>query len=160
MAEGPASDGSLLQGAAETHPKKHLLGLTRTQGEGSVRRCNPMHQHLAGTQTRHAFIPPWAALGSGLSIFNIFNCSQSRGGCGEGVSPRSLLLPQRSACAQSLSRNNAPPSAKASPSRPQHRSSTAETCYPSASGTRGQSGGGGRYVGIYRGKHMQSIIFI
>lgn len=141
-AEGPASDGSLLQGVAETHPKKHLLGLTRTQGQASLRRCNPMHQHLAGTQTRHAFIPPWAGLESRLSIFNIFNCSQSRAGCKKGVSPCSLLFPQCSACAQSLSRHNEPPRAKRTPSLQQHCQYTAETRYPSASVSREHSEGG------------------
>lgn len=39
------------------HNRKHLLVLVWTQGWGSAWRCNSMHQHLAGTQTKHAFIP-------------------------------------------------------------------------------------------------------
>lgn len=54
---GVPSDGSLLQGAVETHPEKHLLGVTQTQEQGSAWRCNLRQQHLAGTQTRHALTP-------------------------------------------------------------------------------------------------------
>lgn len=59
-AEGPAST---VHSSREQlrHNKKHLLALVWTQrgdeGWGSAWRCNSMHQHLAGMQTKHAFIP-------------------------------------------------------------------------------------------------------
>lgn len=77
----------------------------------------------------------WAGLESLLSVLNISHCSQRQGGYREGESPCSLLLPQNSTCAQTLSWNKTSRS-QTNSKPPQHCWHAAEMGYPSASDSR------------------------
>lgn len=95
-------------GAAGTRPKKPLLGLPGTRGQGAGQGCNPTHSHLAGTLTRRAFIAAGRA-GTAAACFEHFQLAAEPRGLQGRIQPRSAHG------AQPLSPNNEGPQPRALP---------------------------------------------
>lgn len=131
---GAARAGPLPQGAAGTQPEKHLSHRhgDREPCRDVIRRTRIWLAHKQGRLS-----PPRAGLESLPPIFNIFNCSQSRGGCKAGASPCSAHRAAPSHCPQTM--NLPEPSCLPGSSSAADR---CKSCYPSAwdSGTAGMRG--------------------